>query len=319
MKIRHLLKKVSPFSLTFSVILSVITLLFLFTPNVLIFKQFEKHGTPLFTFFCFFSGLVFIFLKKEKLMFVAFICCTLLCLYLRSSYGLSTHPFQSKNTSLQENQFSTSLISLEKANREYDKIINLVLRNEPDVISFLDYMPDWHGELSSRLDTVYPFKKKIPQLDFYGMGIYSKYDFTVVDSFDYKGIPNLLVAMRHPTLGIIHQLVSNTTPVLNSNDYKSLNEHLDLLAAKTELIENRKIAIGNYNIVPFSQEIQSFREKSNLKISSRSYLPSHTTGNIFYSPLDHIFYSEDLKCISLVELKTDKEHVGLKGVYSLNY
>jgi len=315
MKFRNYLRKIEPLSLIISGILIVTTLLFLFTPNILIFKQFEKYGTAAFTFLCFLSGIFFLFWKKEKLMFVALICCTLLSLYLRSSYGSTSH--SPTETYQNKTSFSTALISLENANRKFENISATINHNDPDIIAFLDYMPDWHNYLSEELNTTYPHKINIPQLDFYGMGVYSKHPITTLDSFYYKGVPNLLLSIDHPNSGTIRQLVSNTNPVISSNDYLSLNEHLNLLATKSKSSPNKLIALGNYNIVPFSHEIQDFREKSNLEISSRSYLSPSKTGNLFYTPLDHIFHSKDINCKSLVELKQEGNHIGLLGRYTI--
>ena len=254
-------------------------------------------------------GLLFLFFNDERSMFVCFVCCIILCLFLRTRPAFFATPQASPSFSVMNCNLSLGNSAI------YDTTIHAIIENNADVISMQEVTPDWHDALKAnkRLNAQYPYDTIIVRMDFHGLALFSKYPFSQVNTFNYQNIPNLAGCIYHDSLKKdIYIISSHTEPPLSLSAYDRIESHLDTIAQFIKKLNKPVITLGDYQVMPWSSEVVKFRRKANLNDSRRDMLP---TGDF---PYDHIFYSNALQCTDFRSIgKSISDHLGIIGEYQL--
>lgn len=73
-----------------------------------------------------------------------------------------------------KNSFSIMISNVRMSNTHYDRFLQLVRENDPDILLINEPGHKWAQEIST-LDTVYPYSIKCPLDNTYGMMFYSKF------------------------------------------------------------------------------------------------------------------------------------------------
>ncbi len=266
-------------------------------------------------------GLLFLILRQKNLMMVSFLSCASLCLVLRNSFDERTasafFPKLNDNRTVEIAHFNVSAF-----NDEYSELLKVITESDADIVSIQEVTPDWNYFLKNGLAKKYPHSNTVVRIDFHGLAVYSKHPFTRIDTFHYQDIPNLVGSFQiDSTYGEIFFICSHTEPPVNRPAYKKIDEHLDKIAAVANGLKGPVLTIGDYNVVPWSPELQSFRLKAKLSNSRRSFTASNSNSAMpFLSvPIDHIFYSNDLQCVSFDMVTNAQATVGIKGTYQFKY
>lgn len=296
-------------SLTQIIIWSILvtgTILSVFTPDAFIFnlgKSFVVH--LMFTYLG--LGLLFLVLKDTWSTFVAFICCSVLCLVLRQRTPFYATPQP------QSVHFSVANFNLSMSDDDYEITAQSIIKSNADIVSIQEVTPDWDDALSYFLAQKYPYDTTFERIDLYGLAIYSKIPFSKVDTFHCEYIPNIIASFQTDTTQMpFHIVSSHTNPPISGESLKKLNEHLKIVADKVSGWNEPFITIGDYHSVPWSNEILAFRQRTQLKDSRRDNLP------IGPKPYDHIFYSNHLECVGFKEVAGQKtDHLGIIGKYQI--
>ena len=288
------------FIIWFSVIS--VSVFVIFTPEFLIFKKLSGHGIQI-MFGVLVLGIAFAFLNDVKSMWVSLTCCGVLCLNLRTR-----EPFYPNRSGI---SFKVAHIDIENST-DYEKTINAILENNPDIISFQNLNPDWDFALKEFLGDVYPYERTFISLDIYNPAIYSKYPFEKIDTFHYKDAPNIYGAVEIEER-VISFFSSITMPPVDIVAYGDINKHLQTLADSVNNTNTPVVTIGNYNVVTHSRELSDLREGANLKDSRTSQT------FIGESPLDYILYSEELECTNFNTVtESGQQQIGIIGTYQFN-
>lgn len=283
------------------------TLLVMFPPNMSFLKKGAEYAVFIMLGFLL-LGMLFMVLDKKKLMMVSLICTGILCLFLKSSSN-NNMIFPARNNSP---NVSIAHINLSYVDQGYEGLLKLLDKLEPEIISFQEMTPDWDFILKSNLSRRYQNKYALVRMDTYGMAIYSKKNFTNVDTFMYRDIPNI---KSHFDMGgnPLVILSSYLLPPLDRSSTENMQNQLSLISKNVQEIEAPHFAIGDYNLVPWSNEVREFRDATKLGFSRRSIAVSK-----YRIPHDHIMYSKHLECIEFQELEDEKlNHIGIYGVYQL--
>lgn len=283
-------------------ILIIVTVFAIYTPEHLFFKRLANHAVQL-MFGCLVLGLSFLAVRDPKSMWVSLACCGILCLHLRTREPF--YPIQYGTF------FKVAHINIENSS-DYEKTIKAILKSNPDIISFQNLDPNWDYALREYLSEKYPHEKTFISLDVYNPAVYSKYPFIQIDTFHYKNAPNI-----HGSIEIdnqaVHFVSSITTPPVDMNAYKEINQHLEAIADFTTTIKAPVITIGDYNVVTYSSEMNMLRAKGQL-IDSRT---NQTL--IGESPIDHILYTKELECTNFTSIDEEGNNkVGIMGTYQFN-
>jgi len=283
------------------------TIVVMFPPNMSFLKKGAEYAVFIMLGFLLF-GMLFMVLDKKKLMLVSLSCTAILCIFLKSSSN-NNLIFPARNNSP---IVSIAHVNLSYIDQGYEELLRLIGELNPDIISFQEVTPDWDFILKSNLGQKYQSKYSLVRFDTYGMAIYSQKKFTKVDTFMYKNIPNIRSEFDMGGTSI-NILSSYLLPPLNKSATENMVNQLALISNKAKEIESPSFAIGDYNLVPWSNEIREFREATNLGFSRRNIAISK-----FRIPHDHIMYSKHLECIDFQELEDEKlNHIGIYGIYQL--
>jgi len=255
-------------------------------------------------------GALFLFLSDEKSMFVSFICCGILCLFLRTRPPFFAAQQSGANVSVAS--FNLSL-----SNGDPDSAISTIFNSGADIISIQEVNPDWDSIIQSKtyVTEAYPFDTSLVRFDFHGLAIYSRFPFIELDTFTYKGIPNIMGCIKHDSLQQhIYFVTTSTMPPVSLSAFENINAHLLQVADSVKLITNQKkaiLAFGDFQVMPWSAEITRFRQRANLN-DSRSEMSPITF------PHDHIFYSPNLECTEFKSVgDKNTSHLGIIGKYQL--
>lgn len=200
--------------------------------------------------------------------------------------------------------------NLSSINKENPNIKALIDKEDPDVVSFQEFTPDWEKTLVTTLNFKYPYSHKMKRVDPFGMAIFSKRAFREINTFSYKQVPNLHITLENDmsNIDIISSYIPGFYPAPNLNT----EEHLDKILEQVHDSKNPVIAFGDYSMVYWSPLLTDFRNKAALNNSRRS--SSLSTVN----PYDHIFFNNKLECVEFNEIKDkDQNHIGISGTYQI--
>ena len=281
----------------------------MYPPDSAVFRSLAGHAVYVMFGFLFLA-LFLLTLKQTRLMIMSFACCAILCLHLQKSAGSQEFRYgytaPNNERRLRIVHFNTS-----NTNGDYTGNIKQILAAKPDIISVQEVTPDWDEALQTLLEKDYPNFRSFKRIDDYGIAIFSKYPLNRIDTFETGHVPNIIGSVRIDSLyPDVFFVASQTVPALNTNSYDAIRYHLRRIAARVRNIDAPMITMGNYNSVPWSSEIQSFRDETNLSDGHRYFSPNSP------SPTDFIFFSDHFNCLSFEPLKDkNNEVIGIWGDY----
>lgn len=283
-----------------------LVLLILAGPEVIFIKQMSEFAMHLVLFF-FALGFVFMLLKYDRLVLLSFGLTATLCVFLKN--GDNEEFFNAKENF--EEKISVAHINLSNITDEENMIAALAASNI-EVVSFQEYTPEW-AALKDKIKTWFPFSNEVMRIDPYGKAIFSKYPIYAYDTIN-KNIASDVVfeiVKNNYTFNIISTYV---VPSLNSATIQEAKSQLDLINQELGKTPTNTIVLGEFNMVYWTSELKSFKEKSSLQNSRRDVIPVSLK-----VPYDHIFYSKDLQCVQLKDLVMNtKERIGLYSVFQMN-
>ncbi len=270
------------------------------------------------------GGVVFLFLKQPRLTFICFAGSALLCFFLK--YSVKSDSIERWRQTVIKKRMPgqepaeedpplrlahlniTNIISPAEA-------LDVIRKSNADILSIHEVTPDWDQWLNDSLSGLYPYHHSLIDIGIYGMAIYSRYELEHTDTFYYQDIPNLRTCLK--ANGNPLCLVSiHTEPALNSFSLKRLREHLTTAAKELNQMETPVLVFGDFNAVAWSDELQVFMDSTGLMESRKGFM---TSGIPLGVPLDHIFYSRQLRCNDFFILKSPiTRHLGIIGTYQFN-
>jgi len=286
-------------------LLSIITLLIIIQPSGAHYRVFTNSAVEIMLGILGF-GLLCLILQWHRLMFVAFTCTGILCLFLKSS----SNPAPVYATPNLNNDIEVVHLNISNYNgAETEGLTDLLLESGTDFISIQEVDPFWEPILKEELLDSFPYFSSIPNISFYGMAVFSKYPITDLDTFYYQDIPNL-TGLIHPKDNNkpIRFISTYTTPTFGTDKfYQELKDHFEMIINKVEGSTEARIAFGTYNTVAWSSEMKFFTGALGLQNSRRSTSP------FSQSTYEHIFHSMDMECVSFNGLyDTTGLEIGLK-------
>lgn len=298
-------------------IMCISTLVCIFPPNFLFFKWITNFAFHLMLFH-FFSGILFLTIRQPKLTFVAFGASAILCLFLKQASNTDFSPPTPTNAP----SIKIAHFNLSNSSESPTETINIIKNTQADLISLQEITPFWDSLLRQQLQPYYPFHYITHDVNIFGLAIYAKQEFQSIDTFSYHNIPNIIGSLTiddSPT--DIHFISTLTRPPASYKDYTLLKKHLHKVSEQCNNINEPLLAFGDYNVVPWSNEIQEFRHKAHLLDSRRGFMPTYPNGalHFFWAPLDHIFFSSHFKCLNFGTISGEtSQHLGIQGVFQIN-
>jgi endonuclease/exonuclease/phosphatase (EEP) superfamily protein YafD len=221
------------------------------------------------------------------------------------------HKFRGKD---HINEISILVSNVLTPNKNYGKLIKLIVQNNPELVLTLESDKEWEKHLEV-IEKQYPYTVKIPQDNLYGMHLYSKLELEDID-IKYlitEEIPSIhgKVKLRSGKKINIHCL--HPKPPSPSEDDTSTNRDAELLLVGKEVEgKNATLVFGDLNDVAWSRTTKLFMQISGLldpRVGRGFYNTFHAEYPVFRWPLDHVFHSSDFQLQKLKRLdKIGSDH-----------
>lgn len=232
---------------------------------------------------------------------------------------LPTFPAQSESQIFSAKKFKVAHFNVLKFNTNYQRIIEAALESDADFISFQEVNRKWADSLKQGLKEKYPFFNTIPHdNNCLGMAVFSKYPLCDLENVSITGIPNIAGRIEFGDTSI-RFIASHTKSPTTSWNFRQRNEQIREIAKYLNSIDGLKIAVGDYNTVPWDGILSEFKTETQLSDSRKSLAPTYPSWlKIARIPIDYIFHCSQMQCISFSTIdNTSSDHLGVIGVYEL--
>jgi len=206
-----------------------------------------------------------------------------------------------------------------KFNDDYKGTIKAAQSTQADFISFQEVNKEWQDALAESLGNTYPYSFSLPlESCCYGIAVFSKHPLTDVESFYSGSLPNIRGNILIDGTSV-HFVTAHTSAPTTYSRYLQRNKHLSELATLLEQVTGPRVAIGDFNSVPWDSAITGFKQATLLKDSRKTITPTYPAYlKIASVPLDYIFHSQELTCLGFNSIEgTSSDHLGILGTYSL--
>ncbi len=260
-------------------------------------------------------SLLFLLLKKGWLTLASLGSLLLLLLFF--------YPYLMNQTTreftIEEEPFKVAHFNVLRSNKKYELTIQKALNSKAHLLSFQEVDTAWAKQLKNGLSKDFPYYKIVAyDQSTRGLAVFSSYPLNNMQVYYWYGIPNIAGDV---TVGNreIHFLASHTLSPINEERHFLRNQHIRQIGVYLRSVEGPVLAIGDYNIVPWNHQIIALKEKAQLLDSRKGFTSTYPailrSGGI---PIDYIFHSPELECISFRALPTEgSDHRGVLGTYQL--
>lgn len=251
---------------------------------------------------------ILVALRAKKWSIVSMFCLGLLLVNLLPWFSLATGKSWAG-----EDAYRVMVANLEGfKNKQYDKVLSLVNRLQPDVIAFVECDHHWLEALS-QLKITYPYFFYQLNPASRGISILSRYplDSARIEYFDTRDTPSLVIQTTlnsHP----ISLIATHPKTPLTAASFHSRNRQLTEIARYVASSPNPFIVLGDLNITMWSPYYRRMEEISRLQNARRGYgiLPTWSVlgfeGKLakflaitFPIPIDHCLISEEFEVVAI--------------------
>jgi len=291
--------------------------LVIFSPEYLIIKWGANYAMRI-LFAYLVLGFLFLLAGQKRLMMVSLFCTAALAIFLKT---MTNSEMKRPEPIADKPVIRIAHFNINNSNEHPDTTLSSILSSQADLISIQETNPIWDSVLVKNLSATHPHHFSQPSLGLFGMAVFSKRPFVYADTIRYKEIPNIIGGIALDDKNTLNFICSHTLPALNYRYYDRLKEHLNCIANYSNKISEPMLAFGDYNTVPWSNEIAEFKEKTGFKDSRRGFTPTfpHGSSTVFEVPIDHMFFSAELQCLDFSTVSSVyTKHMGVQGTFQLN-
>ena len=269
---------------------------------------------------------LFVFTKKNTLFWSVFTIQILLILYhsylllhytkfYKIKHKRAHHPNKTKIISANIYQF----------NKHYNRFINLIEQQQPDIFVSMESNKDWEVALQ-KLEKQYPHTQKVTLENTYGMHLYSKIPFESVKThfFVADDVPSIEAHFKTEDGKDFILFCVHPPPPSPTEEETSKERDGDLLSVAKLVKRTNKptLVIGDFNSVAWSTISKLFRKNSELidGRKGRGILASfHAKYWFLRAPLDLVFHSTTVFINELRVLKNiGSDHFPICCVFSID-
>ena len=211
-----------------------------------------------------------------------------------------------------QNQLKILTANVFQDNREFDKLLQLIGHQQPDVLFLVETDQDWEEALRI-IENDYPYRLKEPLDNTYGMLFYSKLEIAggAIKYLVEDDVPSVEVVVKLQSGQQVKLFGLHPKPPVPTEDSRSTAKDKELMkvafAARKEKMP--VIVMGDLNDVAWSYVTELFRKTSSLLDPRRGRgFYSTFSANYWFMrfPLDYIFCSADFGLIQMKRL----HHIG---------
>ncbi|GAB2609086.1 hypothetical protein GCM10026987_03670 [Belliella aquatica] len=200
------------------------------------------------------------------------------------------------------------VLNVYQYNREYEKTINLIKQEDPDVFFLVETDAAW-AEAISCFKNDYPYQIEVPQDNTYGLLFYSKYEI-FGESVHYlidEEVPSIELDLKISDSSMIHVFGIHPTPPVPTQNPRSTDRDAEILLVGKQAKKHHGpcIVFGDLNDVGWSYTSELFLKTSGLLDLRRGrgmFNTFHAKYSLMRWPLDHIFVSKHFTLRSIERL-----------------
>lgn len=134
-------------------------------------------------------------------------------------------------------------------NREFERVITMVRRENPDIFVAVETSPPWRDGLSP-LRALYPYRMT-PDLGIFGLSVYAKRPFTAhIERIGRSGMPLAELHFDDLTLFVAHPMPPATKGLTQENTH-----YLETLARRVKATPGKVIIAGDLNTTLWSRNM----------------------------------------------------------------
>jgi endonuclease/exonuclease/phosphatase (EEP) superfamily protein YafD len=222
-----------------------------------------------------------------------------------------------------QNAFTFMISNVRMANKKHEKFLQLVLKEDPDMLVMNEPDEAWHESVRKELDRRYPYSIKKPLSNTYGMLFWSKFKlhnseirFLVEDD-----IPSFYTVVELPSGKKFDLFTVHPQPPRLMRNTETREAELLLVAKQAKKTPLASVVAGDLNDVAWSKTTKLFKEISGMidpRVGRGFYNTYSALVPLFRYPLDHVFYESEFRLIELRRLeKFGSDHFPI--AITLNY
>ena len=197
------------------------------------------------------------------------------------------------------------------SNRNGEALVELVRRQQPDILIALEVDEWWNGQIA-RLADDYPHSVELPQDDTYGMVVRSRIPLIEprVERLVRTNIPSVHADIRIAGDVRVHLHVVHPKPPFPDEDTSSTERDAELLivARRVEQQSGPAIVLGDLNDVAWSRTTKLFQKTSGMldPRMGRGFFNTFHAGHWWMRwPLDHVFITPHFQVRRIERLRLD--------------
>jgi endonuclease/exonuclease/phosphatase (EEP) superfamily protein YafD len=260
-------------------------------------------------------GFLFLGLNQNRLLFVSFLCCGMISLFLKVYSDVQLDP--PKENPAQAVFVFTHFNTAEAAENPLEAAY-LLIDNDADLIAVRQVTPEWDSLLDRHLGWKYSYQKRFPAEDWYGVSVYSRYPLLEIDTFLFENTLNVVGKVQLPGNNFTHFMSVQTYPMVNKQNYLRIKRHFDLLRKQASLLQGPLFILGGLNTVPWSGELRGFTDDLNLRNGREVFRPApgFWLDDMLEIPKSHILFSNGLRCLRFEIIRSaHSRSLGVTGAF----
>ena len=287
---------------------SVLVLGTLFPIELPYLRNMSDHAVRLILFLVF-LGLFFLMINQKRLLFVSFAGAAILALFLKNFSNVNlNYPTENSRQGLLISNYN--LINIQS---EYTDFIAQIRQSDADILSFQEVDPGWGRMLKKALGNDYPYVAELIRIDGFGKMIFLKRPYQRMDTFYFNQIPDLHIRFQLDNT-TCHLVSTQIVPPFKAYMGLQSKDHVETVGSYIQSLDGPVILSGEFNQVYWSKELRNLVESTRLS-NSRRFVTSVNSK----VPHEHIFFSEGLECMDVMELlDPSNAHVGVEAEFRLS-
>ena len=199
-------------------------------------------------------------------------------------------------------QLKVLLSNVYSGNEHYEKVIDFVGVEKPDIFVALEVNQIWMDKLDA-LKNHYPYNLSRARNDNFGIAVFSKIplDSTDIVYIGDAGLPSIKITARigEKPFALI---ATHPLPPVSTDYFNNRNQQLDALAVALNRIDMPKILIGDLNITMWSHHYQHLEDSTSMKNTRLGYGVVPTWPKqlpILAIPIDHCLVSDGFEVLDM--------------------
>lgn len=194
-------------------------------------------------------------------------------------------------------------LNVKQSNNQYDRVANLIAREQPDVVLLMETHQTWIDRLEPTLSR-YSYRLDRPLDNTYGMAFATRLaiDRAQMVQNTSANTPTLYATLRMPDGAPLELIGLHPRPPLPGESTQSRDRNIARAGAKTPDNLSDVLAIGDFNDVPWSRTTQNFVEAGGYldpRIGRGTHPTFPSDWLVLGWPLDQIFVKPGLEVATL--------------------